>query len=110
MGRKKILIREIKLWQKYNDRNKCIKQKAITLKKSLNAKKMMFVMLLWTVSANKLQLHRNQTWMSFEFRANRLKRKFFVVWIQKYAIYSSLRRRELQLMASCHHKIVHDVF
>merc|ERR1712129_262877 len=100
----------IQTWRQSNRQSKICKEREITLRQRLNEKKMLFVFLLWTTAAEKLQLHRNQTWMSYEFRAKTLKRKCFIVWIRKYAMHSSLRERELHWKLMNNHKLARDAF
>merc|ERR1711920_941469 len=75
-----------------------------------NEKQTLFVLLLWTTAANKLQLHRKQTWMSYEFRATTLKKRCFIIWIRQYSVHSSLRKREMHWIQASHHKLILDVF
>ena len=107
---KQALIGSIRSWTECHRRRRSLQQKELMMIRGRNEKQMMFVMLIWTESANQLQLRRKRTWMSFEFRANRLKRHFFVIWFQRFAIHSSLRHRQMEFVRMSHNKTMQDVF
>merc|ERR1712048_758720 len=107
---KQMMKNSIQTWRQSNRQSKTLKARETMLTQRMNEKKMLHMLLLWKAAAAKLQLHRKQTWLSYEFQANALKRKCFIIWIQKYAIHSSLRERELHWNQMIDHKLARDAF
>jgi len=104
------LRRQLTLWVEVTRRRSALKEKEVSFKKTLRDRKVMHLMQRWTASASKLQLRRKRTWMSYEFRANQLKRGCLRIWIREFRRHSSLKQRERQFVAMQRYKRLQDVF
>ena len=107
---KQLLKRQVFLWMEWSRRRRGLEQKKIALMEQLRSQKMWNVMLRWTASANKLQVRRKRTWMSYEFRASQLKRKCLSRWIHQFQCHSSLKQRERQFRGQRQYKLMQELF